>query len=171
MFKNKSLLLAVIYTLLFSALICFVFYGNHVKYITQAYLLGLIGLFPFVYAAIWVHRKDVHEGDIGGRDAGKEGLKFVVLVTLLLVVFQIIFFETSFKEYKINYMKTIGPQVLKEQIQAGKLDFKEAQIPEIIAKDVEGVTLFKEITSVIFKTVFYGGFSSLVCAFLLKRKA
>jgi hypothetical protein len=168
MLKHKSLTVAAIYALLFSALICFVFYRNHVNYITHAYFLGLLGLFPFVYIAVWLARSDRGE-QISGRDAGKEGIRFVVMVTLLLVVFQIIFFEVSFKEYKINYMQTVGPEILKEQMISGKMKIVEADIPKIIATDVEGVTLFKEITSVIFKTFVFGGLSSLICAFLLKR--
>jgi len=167
---NKSVILAFIYAVLFSALVCFVFYGNHIKYITHAYLIGLLFMLPFVYAAVWFQKRDVYQGEIGGRVAGKEGVKFVVIATLFLVVFQIVFFETSFKEYKINYMQTVGPQMLKEQILAGKLKIAEAEIPKMIAADVEGVNLFKEITSVIFKTIFYGIFCSVISALLLRRK-
>ncbi len=170
MFKNKIVALALVYALLFSAAVCMVFYGNHVKYITHVYLIGLLAMFPFVYAAIWFQRKDVHDGEIGGKDAGKEGIRFVVITTFFLIIFQIVFFENVFKEYKINYMNTVGPQMLKEQILAGKLKITEADIPKMIANDVEGVTLFKEITSVIFKTIFYGVFCSLISAILLRRK-
>jgi hypothetical protein len=170
MFKNKSVVLALVYALLFSGLICFVFYGNHVKYITHAYLLGLVGSFPFVYAAIWLARNDFPAGEMGGKEAAKEGFRFVLLATFFLVIFQIGFFEASFREFKINYMQTVGPQVLKEQMVSGQMKITEADIPKIIATDVEGVTLFKEITSVLFKNFFFGGISVLVAAFLLKRK-
>ena len=67
-------------------------------------------------------------------------------------------------------MQTVGPEMLKQEIAAGKIKITEAEIPKIIAADVAGVTLFKEVTSVIFKTVFYGVFCSLISAVLLRRK-
>ena len=167
---SKPVILAFVYAVLFSALVSFVFYGDHIKYIGKAYFLGLLGMLPFVYAAVWFQRRDIHEGEIGGKEAGKEGIKFVVIATLFLIVFQIIFFETSFREYKVNYMQTVGPEMLKQEIAAGKIKITEAEIPKIIAADVAGVTLFKEVTSVIFKTVFYGVFCSLISAVLLRRK-
>jgi len=68
-------------------------------------------------------------------------------------------------------METVGPQVLKEQIAAGKIKLTEAEIPKVIALDVADVTLFKEVTSVIFKNIFYGMFSSFVAAIFLKRNS
>ena len=168
--KNKTFILAFIYAVLFAAAVCFIYYNNHIKYITHVYLIGLLCMFPFLYAAVYYDKKDNYDGEIGGKVAGKSGFKFVVTATLFLMLFQTVFFVTSFKEYKINYMQTVGPQMLKEQIAAGKLKITEAEIPKVIATDIEGVTLFKEITSVIFKTVFYGVFCSLIVAVLLKRK-
>lgn len=168
--KNKTLIIAFIYSLLFSAAVCVVFYGDHVKYITHVYLIGLLCMFPFLFTAVYFERKDNFDNEIGGRAASKLGLKFVVMATLFLMLFQTVFFTVSFKDYKINYMQSVGPQMLKEQIASGNLKITEAEIPKVIATDVEGVTLFKEITSVIFKTVFYGAFCSIITAFTLKRK-
>jgi hypothetical protein len=169
--KNKPFILAFIYAALFISGVCVVFYGHHIQYITHAYLIGLLLMMPFVFASIWFQKRDIYHGEIGGRVAAKEGLKFVVAATLFLVLFQAIFFEISFREFKINYMQTVGPQMIKEQILAGKMKMSESEIPGMIAKDVEGVTLFKEITSVVFKTFFYGAFSSFISAVYLKRKA
>ncbi|MGZ3902030.1 MAG: DUF4199 domain-containing protein, partial [Bacteroidia bacterium] len=162
--------LALVYALLFSVAVCLVFYGNHFKYITHVYFAGLLGLFPFVYLTIWLARKDRPEGEIGGKEAAKEGFRFILVATFFLIIFQIGFFEASFREFKINYMQTVGPEALKEQMLSGQMKITEADIPKIIATDVEGVTLFKEITSVIFKNFFFGGLSVLIAAFLLKRK-
>jgi len=169
--KNKPVIIALIYSILFSASVCFVFYGDHIKYLTHVYLIGLLCMLPFLYYAVLLQKKNVYKGDMSGRIAGREGLRFVVAATFFLILFQVVFFETSFKAYKINYMQTVGPQILKDQITAGKLKLAETEIPKMIATDVEGVTLFKEITSVVFKTVFYGAFCSFIVAFLLKRKA
>ena len=170
MLKNRSLLLALIYALLFSAMVSFVFYGDHVKYITHVYFAGLLGLFPFVYLAILFAKKERPDGEIEGKEAAKEGFRFVLLATFFLIIFQVVFFEISFREFKINYMQTVGPQALKEQMLSGQMKITEADIPKIIATDVEGVTLFKEITSVVFKNFFFGGLSVIIATFLLKRK-
>jgi len=168
--KNSSFILALIYSLLFAATVCIVFYGDHISYITHAYLIGLLFMLPFIYAAIWQKRKQ-NGGIIGGRDAVKEGLRFVIAATLFMSLFQVIFFELDFREYKINFMQTAGPEILKEQIAAGKAKISESQIPQIIAEDVQNVTVFKEITAVVFKNLFYGTFCAFISALILKRKA
>ncbi len=168
--KNTTVFLALIYSLLFAAAVCFFFYGDHVQYITYPYLVGLLFMLPFIYAAIFLKRKN-EGGLLGGRPAFKEGLKFVVIATLFMALFQVLFFEFSFREYKINFMQTMGPQILKEQIAAGKMKMDEADIPKMIAADIEGVTVFKEITAVVFKNLFFGTFASVVSAIILKRKA
>lgn len=166
---QKPFLVALLYSVLFIATVCFVFYGGYPKYITHAYLLGLICMLPFAFLTIFWQRQTVYGGTISGKNAVKEGLKFVLVTTLLLIVFQSVFFEASFKNFKINYMQTVGPQVLKDQIAAGKIKLTEAEIPKVIALDVADVTLFKEITSVVFKNIFYGVFSSFIAAIFLKR--
>ncbi len=166
--KNAPFLLALVYSILFAATVCTVFYGGYVKYITHAYLIGLLFMAPFIYFTIQLKRK--REGGIGGREAVKEGLRFVVAATLYMALFQVIFFEMDFKEYKINFMQTMGPQILKEQIAKGIAKIPESEIPRIISEDVQNVTVGKEITSVVFKNLFYGSFCSVLCAVLLKRK-
>ena len=168
---QKPFVVALVYSLLFIATICFTFYGGHTQYITHAYLIGLVCMLPFVFIAILWQRQTVYGGIISGKVAVKEGLKFVLVATLILIVFQTVFFEKSFRNFKANYMETVGPQVLKEQIAAGKIKLTEAEIPKVIALDVADVTLFKEVTSVIFKNIFYGMFSSFVAAIFLKRNS
>ncbi|MBS1647714.1 MAG: DUF4199 domain-containing protein [Bacteroidetes bacterium] len=169
MINKKTIIAALIYTLLFATGVCVAFYGTGAKYITHAYLLGVLCMLPFVFGIIWWQRQSTYGGIISGKSALKEGLKFVVFVTLLLLIFQIVFFEVSFKEYKIQYIQNVGPQALKAQIASGKIKITEAQIPAEIDRDVHEVTVFKEITAVVFKNVFYGMFASLISALLLKR--
>lgn len=167
--KNTSVFLALIYSVLFAATVSFVFYGGHVEYITHAYLIGLLLMLPFIYTAVWLKRKR-EGGLLAGRDGVKEGLRFVVAATLFMALFQVIFFETGFHDYKVNFMETQGPEILKKQIAEGKARISEKDIPRIIQEDVQQVTVFKEITSVVFKNLFYGVFSSFIAAMALKRK-
>jgi hypothetical protein len=168
---QKPFIVAFVYSLLFIATICFTFYGGHTQYITHAYLIGLVCMLPFVFIAILWQRQTVFGGIISGKGAVKEGLKFVLVSTLIIIIFQSVFFEKSFKDFKISYMQTVGPKVIKEEIAAGKTKLTEDQIPKAIALDVADVTLFKEVTSVIFKNIFYGMFSSFVAAIFLKRNS
>jgi hypothetical protein len=109
-------------------------------------------------------------GFLSGRDAVKEGLRFVVAATIYMSLFQVIFFEMDFRDYKINFMESTGPQILKDQIASGKAKIAESEIPRIIQEDVQQVTVFKEITAVVFKNLFYGVFCSFISAIILKRK-
>jgi hypothetical protein len=166
--KNTPFFLAFIYSVLFAATVCFVFYGGHITYITHAYLIGVLGMFPFIYGSIWMKRR--RDGFLAGREGVKEGLRFVVAATLFMVLFQVIFFEMDFKAYKINFMQTSGPQILKEQIAKGTAKISESAIPGIIAEDVQQVTVTKEITSVVFKNLLFGAFASFISALVLKKK-
>lgn len=166
--KNAPFITGFVYALLFAAGVCFVFYGGHVTYITHAYLVGLLCMLPFVFYVVWSKRK--RDGGLAGREGAKEGMRFVLAATIFMALFQVVFFQVDFKEYKINYMQTTGPQILKEQIAAGKIKLTEAEIDKVIAADVEGVTVFKEITSVVFKNLFFGVFCSFLSAVVLKRK-
>lgn len=165
--KKIPVLLACLYSLLFIAAVCFVFYGGQTKYITHVYLIGLMLMLPFIFAAIYFQRERSYNGLISGREAVREGLIFTVTATVILIVFQAVFYQISFHDFKVNFIREAGMVSLKQDLSLGK--FKEADIPAIIEKHVEGVTLFKEITAVIFKTLFYGIFSSFISSLILKR--
>lgn len=167
--KNAPFLLALLYSVLFALTVCIVFYGGYVQYITHAYLIGLLFMLPFIFFAVWLKRKRMG-GFLSGREGVKEGLRFVVAATLYMALFQVIFFELDFKEYKINFMQTAGPDILKKQIQDGTAKISEADIPKIISEDIRQVTVFKEITSVVFKNLVYGAFCSFLAAIILKKK-
>lgn len=169
MHKNAPFLLALLYSVLFAIAVCIVFYGGYVQYITHVYLIGLAFMMPFIFLAVWLRRRRMG-GVLGGREGLREGLRFVVAATLYMALFQVIFFQLDFKEYKINFMQTMGPDILKEQIKTGQAKITEADIPKIIAEDIEQVTVFKEITSVVFKNLLFGAFSSFLAAVLFKRK-
>ncbi len=166
--KNTPFFLGLIYSVLFAATVCIVFYGGHIQYLTYAYLIGTLCMFPFIYMAVLMKRN--RDGVLAGRDAVKEGLRVVLAATIFMVLFQVIFFRMDFREYKVNFMQTQGPQILKEQIGKGTAKIKESDIPRIISEDVQEVTVFKEITSVVFKNLLFGSFSAFITALLLKKK-
>ncbi len=101
-------------------------------------------------------KKTFYNNNIGGKDAVKEGLKFIIFSTIVLVIFQSIFFTLDFKAYKVDFMQTYGFELAKTQIKNGNLKIAETEIPNLVKQEIEQVTLFKECTSIVFKNLFLG---------------
>jgi hypothetical protein len=166
----KSFVYPGIYSSLVIIATCFTFYGGFISYINTITIIGWLMIIPFCVLAMLYAKKEMYQGNIGGKDAVKEGLKFVVFSTIILVVFQCIFFTLDFKEYKIHFIETYGFDLAKAQIKNGHLKIAEAQIPSLIQKEIEQVTLFKECTSIVFKNLFLGTITSVICAVTLRAK-
>ena len=164
----KTFLFPVLYSSLIIAATCITFYGGHSKSINAVSIIGLLLVIPFCVFAMIYSKRVIHNNIIGGKDLVKEGLKFIVFSIIILVIFQIIFFELDFKAYKVNHMQTYGLELAKLQIKAGKLNITEAQIPKRVAEEIAGVTLFKECTSVVFKHLFLGTITSVITAVALR---
>lgn len=169
--NRRLVIYSLVYSLLVIASISITFYGGYIKQLNVVYFLTLIVMFPFVLAYLWQLRNNEGGGFIGGREAVKEGLKFVMLSTVILCLFQAAFFEMDFKDYKVNHIRAIGPDVIKQEITKGQLKAKIEDIPKIIENDVKQVTMFAEITAVLFKSIFYGAFSCFISAMIVKRRA
>jgi predicted secreted protein len=168
---NKRLILfSSLYTVFTIVAICISFYGGYIKQLNLIYFLTLLSFLPFVFVFLLQLRNKDNGGIISGRDAMKQALKMVLLTTFLLTLFQIVFFEMDFRDYKINHIRAIGPEIIKQEISKGQLKAKVEDIPKILENDIKQVTLFAEITATLFKTIFYGLFSSFISAMILKRK-
>jgi hypothetical protein len=168
---NKRLILfSSLYIIFTIAAICISFYGGYIKQLNLIYFLTLLSFLPFVFVFLLQLRNKDNGGIISGRDAMKQALKMVLLSTFLLTLFQIVFFEMDFRDYKINHIRAIGPDIIKQEISKGQLKAKVEDIPKILENDIKQVTLFAEITATLFKTIFYGLFSSFISAMILKRK-
>ncbi|MES2566453.1 MAG: DUF4199 domain-containing protein [Bacteroidota bacterium] len=166
----KSFLYPIIYSALIIIATCITFYGGFIKYINTVTILGWLLIIPFCVLAMLYAKKEMYQGNIGGKDAVKEGLKFIVFSTIILVIFQCIFFTLDFKAYKINFIQTYGFELAKVQIKIGNLKITESEIPGLINKEIEQVTLFKECTSIVFKNLFLGTITSVICAVTLRAK-
>lgn len=164
----KSFLFPFIYSFLCIVSVSFVFYGGYIEKINTVAIIGWLLIIPFTVLAMIYAKKTIYENYISGREAAKEGLKFIVFSTIILVVFQAIFFELDFKEYKINFIQTYGVDLAKEQIKNGNLKIAETQIPDLIAKEIKEITLFKECTSIVFKNLFLGIITIVLTAVALK---
>lgn len=166
----KTFLFPSIYSALLIIATCITFYGGHSQSINTVTIIGWLLIVPFCVMAMIYSKRTIYNNEIGGKDLVKEGLKFIVFSTIILVVFQAIFFELDFKAYKVNFMQANGFELSKIQIKSGHLKITEAQIPGYVAKEIEGVTLFKECTSVVFKNFFLGTITSIITAVVLRAK-
>jgi len=168
--SKRLILFSTLYVAFTISSICISFYGGFIKQLNLVYFLTLLSFLPFVFVYLLQLRNKDNGGVISGKDAMKQALKMVMLSTLLLTLFQVIFFELDFKDYKINHIRNIGPEIIKQEITKGQLKAKIEDIPKILENDIKQVTLFAEVTATLFKTIFYGLFSSFISAMILKRK-
>lgn len=166
----KTFIFPTIYSLLLILATCITFYSGHANHMNKVTIIGWLLIIPFCVGAIVYAKKAIYQNNIGGKDAVKEGLKFIIFSSIILVVFQAIFFTLDFKDYKIDYMQTYGVELAKTQIKAGNLKITEAEIPNLIKLEIEQVTLFKECTSIVFKNLFLGLITSVITAVTLRAK-
>ena len=166
----KSFLFPSIYSVLLIIATCITFYGGYSQSINTVTIIGWLLIIPFCVVAMIYSKRNIYDNVIGGKDLVKEGLKFIIFSTIILVIFQAVFFTLDFKAYKINFIQTYGFELAKTQIKNGHLKITEAQIPDLINKEIEQVTLFKECTSVVFKNLFLGTITSIITAVTLRAK-
>lgn len=164
----KTFLFPVLYSSLIIAATCITFYGGHSKSINAVSIIGLLLVIPFCVFAMIYSKRVIHNNIIGGKDLVKEGLKFVIFSTVILVIFQALFFTIDFRDYKVDFIQTYGFELAKTQIKNGNLKITEAQIPDLIQKEINQVTLFKECTSIVFKNLFLGTITSIITAVALR---
>jgi F0F1-type ATP synthase assembly protein I len=166
----KTFLFPSIYSALLIIATCIVFYGGHSQSINSVTIIGWLLIIPFCVIAMIYSKRNIYNNVIGGKDLVKEGLKFIIFSTIILVAFQAIFFTLDFKAYKIDFMQTYGVELAKTQIKNGNLKITEAEIPNLIKQEAEQVTLFKECTSIVFKNLFLGVITSVITAVTMRAK-
>ena len=167
--KNRVFIFSVIYSLICIISVCVVFYLGNVRLLNLTYLFTLVAMLPMMLLLVKQTRDKDLEGFIEGNQAMKTGLKFVAFSALILAGFQIVFYYSDFRDFKINYIMSVGPETLKKEIASGKLKAKESDIPLLLQKDIQQITLFAEVTAVLFKTFAYGLFCAFMCSVFLKR--
>ncbi len=166
----KSLVFPALYSFLVICFTCITFYGGYQNNLNKVTIIGWLLIVPFCVGAILFAKKVSYDDTIGGKEALKEGLKFIMISIIILIIFQIIFFTIDFKEYKINFIATAGYDLAKLQIKNGNLKITDAEIPALVQKEIEQVTLFKECTSIIFKNIFLGSITSVITSVALRAK-
>ena len=168
MVSIKSFLFPSIYSALVIIATCITFYGGFASHINKVTIIGWLLIIPFCVGSMVYSKKALFNNNIGGKDAVKEGFKFIVFSTIILVIFQAIFFTMDFKAYKIDFIQTYGVDLAKAQIKSGNLKITDAEIPNLIRKEIEQITLFKECTSIVFKNLFLGTITAIVTAVTIR---
>ena len=166
----KTFIFPSIYSTLVIIATCITFYGGFTSHMNKVTIIGWLFIVPFCVAAMLFAKKTIYQGNIGGKDSVKEGLKFIIFSSIILVIFQSIFFTLDFKAYKIDFMQTYGVELAKTQIKNGNLKISESEIPNLIRQEIEQVTLFKECTSILFKNLFLGTITTILTAVTLRAK-
>lgn len=166
----KNFIFPAIYSSLCIVSICIAFYGGYSQHINKVSIIGWLLIIPFCAGSMMYSKKTQFNNNIGGKDAVKEGLKFIVYSTIILVIFQAIFFTMGFKAYKIDFIQTYGVDLAKAQIKNGHLKITDAEIPALISKEISEITLFKECTSIVFKNIFLGTITAIVTAVSIRGK-
>lgn len=166
----KTFIYPAIYSSLVILATCITFYGGYINHINKVTIISWLLIIPFCVLAMLYAKKAIYNNNIGGKDAMKEGLKFIIFSTLILVVFQAVFFTLDFKAYKVDFIQNYGVELAKTQIKNGNLKITEAEIPNLIKQEIDQVTLFKECTSIVFKNLFLGVITSVVTAVTMRAK-
>ena len=166
----KTFIFPSIYSTLCIVSTCIAFYGGYSQHINKISIIGWLLIIPFCVMAMMYSKKTFFNNNIGGKNAVKEGLKFIVFSTIILVIFQAIFFTLDFKAYKIDFIQTYGADLAKAQIKSGNLKITDAEIPDLINKEIAQITLFKECTSIVFKNLFLGTITAIVTAVTIRGK-
>ena len=166
----RTFIFPSIYSAIVIIATCITFYGGYTNHMNKVTIIGWLLIAPFCVAAMIYAKKTMYQGNIGGKDAVKEGFKFIIFSSIILIIFQTIFFTLDFKAYKIDFMQTYGVELAKTQIKNGNLKITEAEIPNLVKLEIEQVTLFKECTSIIFKNLFLGIITAVLTAVTMRAK-
>jgi hypothetical protein len=172
MIKKKPVAFALIYTVLVIAFKLFVFSSGMqmTKLGMYSHILSLLLMTPFILLMVFLIRKE-RGGGIEGKVALIEGLTFVLVSSILLSIFNYVFFQQELGSYIVNYIQTQGPKsIIEEAAKKGKT-ITQAEVDKMIKDGVADLSAFKDTTSKLFSMLMFGIFSSFVVSVFLKRSA
>ena len=172
MLKQKSFLIAVLYSLLIIAFKLYVFYAGMQmsKLGIYSHILSLLLMTPFIFVIVFLERK-AKGGQIDGKMAMQQGLIFVSVSAIILSVFNYIFFQQELSAYIANYIQVEGPKnILEEAVKKGKT-VTTAEVDKMIKDGIADLSAFRDTTSKLFSIFIFGLFSSFIVSVFLKRNA
>lgn len=166
--KNYPFLIAILFSIVYIGITLFLYFGERFETMAYLYLMAMAAMIPMVVLSIRLQRDFVYGGQISGRNAAKEGMRFVLYTILFLLIFQSIFYYGGWREFKIeNLPHNIREQAIKLD-QLGKKKFDEILLQKAIKEELANVTLFKELSFVFYRFIFIGIFTSFISAVFIK---
>lgn len=99
--RNKPFQIALLYGTSYIFAICYCFYGHYEKHLATVYLTGMAAILPLVVLTIKIQRDGVFGGVISGKEAAREGMKFVFLVLFSCLFFRLFFIMEALSSTKL----------------------------------------------------------------------
>lgn len=157
--SKKALILAVIYSVIVIAIKLFIWKGGHTFNPAYRWVHGftVVGIIPFMIAAVkWV--KDGENGGfIGGKQAGQVGLQVTMIAVIILFAYNYIEFKSNIPLYEAYYR---GPEFfasIENNPEAKKIGYDK-----VIESMITGLSPFKATTMKMLALLII----SFPCAFL-----
>jgi hypothetical protein len=168
--KNKPLLIAIIYASIYIGVTLFFYFTGRFELFNMVYVMSMALVIPLVVLTIKIQRDTVYNGIISGREAAKEGMKFVIYSAIILIIFQAVFYYAGWKDFKMESIPSDFRERVRRLSDTDRATWTEERIQKAIAIELANVTVFKEITGVFFRLVIAGLFSSFLAGLFMKRK-
>ncbi len=166
--KKYPLILSIIFSGLYISFTLFFYFTERYGAFNFIYLMAIGALIPLVVLTIKLQRDTVYGGIISGRNAAREGMRFVVYSIFFLLLFQTVFYFNGWREFKSEAL----PQDIREQAmrldQMNKRKFNETELQKKIQEELKNITLFKELSFVFYRYIFVGIFASFISATFMK---
>lgn len=166
--KKYPLILSIIFSVLYIATTLFFYFTERYAAFNFIYLMAMGVMIPLVVLTIKLQRDNSYGGVISGRNAAREGLRFVIYSIFFLLIFQTLFYYSGWKEFKADAL----PHYIREQAlrldQMNKRKFNEAELQKAIQEELNNITLFKELSFVFYRYIFVGIFASFISATFMK---
>ena len=166
--KNKPFLFALIYAALYIAATLYFYLTQNFKQFNLMYVVAMAAIMPLSVLSIKVQKDTVYGGIISGRNAAKEGMKAALYAAIILIMFQAAFYFSGWKEFKTDSIPSALTEQYNKLVSLGKLKPDPKRLQDAITMEINSVTLFKEISTLFFRTMIAGFFSSFLAALFMK---
>ncbi len=185
MINKKALIFGTLFGILFAIITGLSFYGKFPYSYDKTYMMGLFAVMPVIIVFLFYVRSSDYQGNISGKTAVRVGMNFIFMSTIVIIGLKVFLFYNGLREFKIEYIKGGIEQMPSKDLSDMLIHGKMVSLGNAVAKNdastiaavkavmksqtAESVTLFAEITSVVFGFVFYGLISSFLGAIFVKK--
>lgn len=168
MFKNRAVLLGVIYSVLVIIYKLIIILGGYA--LTKfgfffSNIIAVAAIIPFIFMAVKLTR-DEKGGFIGGKHGMRIGLTLTIVAALILSAYNYIEFEWKWKDLSVEYYNSAA----YKEFLGRNTQIKSEEYPQIIKSAIAELSPFKAITAKLFVLFFFGVSTSFMSAVLLRKR-